>query len=246
MLGVNTVSKRFLIAAAAGAFLLVALSIGLDFYVGSSGARERLEETAQRETGLSVKIEGIHYNLWSGLRATGIAVAAGANGTAISLPSISAQMAFRPLFSGRVVLKRLVFNEPSLVLAQNGKGGWDVPLDKPATGQPKAPQKSVEPGGSKGFKPEFGIQELKLKNARLRFVDKKGRELGALEGVTAQVALETSGKADGNLAVQSATMRNGLTLEAFRASFLFDNTHLTLSPMAVSYTHLTLPTIYSV
>ena len=232
----NTVSKRFLIAViAACALLLGALCASLDFYVGSSAARERLETAAQRTLGLPVKIGAVHYNFWSGLRATGITADAGstpAGPSSLSLPSVSAQMAFWPLFSGRVVVRRLVFNEPSLILAQNPDGGWKLPLAKPADAPDKAPKKPSERGGPKGFKPEFSIRLLKVENARLRFVEKGGKNLCVLKGVTGKVALETPGKAAGHLAEQRTTLHNGLTLEAFRAPFTWEADRLTLSPLA--------------
>ena len=233
LLTVNTVSKRFfLVALAAGAFLLGALGGGLNYYVGSQGAREQLEARAQQELGLPVKIGGVHYNFWSGLRATGITVNEGANGTALSLPKVSGQMAFWPLFSGRVVVQNLVFTAPSLILVQNTDGEWKLPVARPAAGQPaKTPQKQAERRGSNGFKPEFSIRLVQVENARLRFVEKKGRDLAVLEGVSGRIAWETPGNAAGHIAVQQVTLSSGLTLEALSTPFTWDATRLALSPL---------------
>ena len=228
----NTVSKRFFLTVlAVGALLIGALSVGLDFYVSSQGVRKRLEEAAQRKMGLPVKIGGMHYSLWSGLRATGVTLAAGAPGaepSSLSLPSVSARMALWPLFSGRVVVKRLVFTGPSLVLAQNAEGRWQWPL-----GAIKSPPEHAKhpKHGSKGFKGEVGIRAVRIENARFFFVDKKGRNLGILEGVTVECLRTTLGKAEGNIAVERVTLRNGLTLEAFHSPFLFNDDSLSLSPM---------------
>jgi len=231
---VNKVSKRFLLATVlAWAFLAAAVCVGLDGYAGSRGVRERLESAAQRELGVPVKIGAVHYNFWRGLRATGITATVGATEaepSSLFLPSVSAKMAFWPFFSGRVVVKRLVFKEPSLVWVQNADGGWDLPLGKQPTELGKATPKQGE-RGPKGSKLEFKIQAVKIENARFRFVGREGKNIGVLEGVTVHCPLDTPGKVAGTVAVRSATLRKGLTLEAFTAPFTFNGSSLTFSPM---------------
>ena len=214
-----------------GALLICALSVGLNYYVGSRGALEQLEARAQGVLGLPVKIGGMHYNLWSGLKVNDITVRDEASGSSISLPMVSAQMAFGPLLSGRFVLRHLVVNELSLVLVQSADGGWQFPPSKPAKEFVKVPQKPEEHGASKGFKPEFSIQLVKLESARLRFVEKSGKDLAVLEGVTGRVALENPGKALGNIAVQKVILSNGVVIEAFRTPFTWEGNRLALSPM---------------
>jgi len=208
--------------------LLGALSVGLDFYVSSQRVHQRLEAAAQRKMGLPMKIGGVHYSLWSGLRATGITLAFGSPGaepSSLSLPSVSARMALWPLFSGRVVVKGLVFTEPSLVLAQRAEGGWQLPM-----GEVKSPAQHAK-HSSKGSKRQIEIQAARIENARLCFVDKKGKQLGVLEGVTVDCPSATPGKAAGNIAVEKVTLNNGLTLKAFHSPFTFNGRSLSLSPM---------------
>ena len=112
---------------------------------------------------------------------------------------------------------------------QNADGGWNLPLGK----QP-ADLKSTPKQGEhfpRGAKLEFKIQAVKMENARFRFVGKEGKNLGVLEGVTVRCPLDTPGKVAGTVAVRSATLRKGLTIEAFNAPFTFNGTTLTLSPM---------------
>jgi len=232
LLGVNTVSKRYFLAALAVCVsLIAAICFGLDCYLGRSGVREQLEAAAQRETGGAVKIGAIHYGFLSGLRATDIkvtTVADGAHPSSFSLPSIAARVAWRPLFSGRVVIKRLVIQKPSFVLVQNADGGWDLPLPQ----KPKEPiQRVPGPGESAPKGPEFPIQAVTMENARFGFVERDGRELGVLEGVTVQVVLEGPNKAAGSIVVHAAKLRSGLSIEAFRTPFEFQGTSLTLSPI---------------
>ncbi len=200
----------------------------MDFYVRSQRVRQRLEAAVQRKTGLPVKIGGVRYSLWSGLRAIDITLAVGSPGaepSTLSLPSISARMALWPLFSGRVEVRRLVFREPSVVLAQNAKGGWQFPPGE-VMNPPKHPKRS-----SKGAKRELAIQSARIENARLCFVDKKGRTLGVLEGVAVDCSLAPVGKAAGTIAVEKVTLRNGLTLEAFRTPFTCNGGSLAFSSL---------------
>ena len=228
----NKVSKRFLFLTIAACVLLVAaVRTGLDWYVSSSGVREQLEGAAQRQLGVPVKIGAMHYSLWNGFRATDITASVGSGGvepSAISLPSVSARVALWPLFSGQVVVKRLLFQEPSLVWAQNADGGWNLlPGKKP--GLPVLETKKQAQHRPKPLKPAFDIRAVNIENARFRFVEKNGKQPVILEGVTVHASLEGTTKAAGTVAICSATLRNGLTVDAFNTPFTFDGSSLNLT-----------------
>ena len=230
MLAVKEVSKRYLLAAALGwAFLATAVCVGVDWYAGSRGVRERLESRAGRELGVPVKIGAVHYDFWSGLRATGVtaSISSGGRESSVSVKSVSARMALWPLFSGRVVVKRLVFREPSLVWVQNADGGWNLPLGK----KPSGPKGTHKEPLAKGSKLEFKIQAVKIENARFRFLGKDGKEMGVLEDVRVYCPLDAPDKAAGTVAVGSARLRNGLNMDDFNARFLFNGSSLALAPM---------------
>ncbi|MCX6967396.1 MAG: hypothetical protein NTZ46_06365 [Verrucomicrobia bacterium] len=226
----NTVSKRFFLAASTACAFLAALCIGLDLYVGMDGVRERVETAIQRQTGGEVKIGGMHYALWSGFRATGIHMRAAASGepsSTLLLPSVSARVALRPLFVGRVVVQKLVIRSPSLVWVQNANGGWTFPWAKPESRRGPKVQRAA-----KGVKPEFKVQTVKLHDGQLQFVDKKGKTRADLHGITLQITPETAGKASGTALIQSITLSNGLVFEAFRTPFAWSESGLTLSPVS--------------
>lgn len=133
-------------------------------------------------------------------------------------------MALWPLFSGRIVVKRLVFHQPTFVWVQNADGTWSVPFGKKRSERPKS-------HGPKKEKTEFQIQTVKMDDAQFRFVGKDGKNVAVLEGVALRCPLDTPGKAAGSFAIRTAAFRDGLLVENFNSPFSFDGNSLALSPM---------------
>jgi len=223
----------------------------MDFYAGSSGVKQRLESALLRELHYPVKIGGLHYTLWSGLRATDITVAfpdaKGAGLDSLSVPSVSAKVAFVPLFSGRVIVEKLLFKEPSLVWMEGEIGGVTPPEAQPpivpeisvASAKPesvlksqvgKSPEPVSVPSKEKTQRVEldFRIQTAQIQNATFRILGRSGKEVCLLEGVDACSTIEAPNKAYGNLSVLKASFGERLILETFNAPFVFHDGALTL------------------
>jgi len=223
----------------------------MDFYAGSSGVKQRLESALLRELHYPVKIGGLHYTLWSGLRATDITVAfpdsKGAGLDSLSVPSVSAKVAFGPLFSGRVIVEKLLFKEPSLVWME-GEIGGAPPSEEQLTVAPEVSGAQAKPESVSelgvGKLPEavsvtvkkktqrveldFRIQTAQIQNATLRFLDRSGKEVCLLEGVDARSTIEAPNKASGNLSILKASFGERLILETFNAPFVFHDGALAL------------------
>ncbi|MEI8235190.1 MAG: AsmA-like C-terminal region-containing protein [Verrucomicrobiota bacterium] len=246
----HKLSKRFLLAASTA--LAAAVLAGLSLVAASIGGREQMETALRREWGVPVKISALHYNLWSGFRATGVSLELPPSGeggapSSLNIPSITASVGFWPLFSGHVIIRRLVFRDPSAVWVQGGGGDWSLRLKQEPLLPPvqpgvaagtgvaaeAAPSPTASPKPPKAKKPprpapernamEFQIQSIRVKNALLRFVDRRGRTVALVEGVTVHCPLELPNKAHGTLAVNRVTLRNGGSLEAFETPFLLEN-----------------------
>ena len=238
----NNVLKRFLLAAlAAGLVLAWLVDIGLNWYAGSGGVRAQAEQALSREWGAPVKIGSLQYGFWSGFRATGIRLEtegenAGSSRAAssLSIPAISAKIAWWPLFAGRVVVKRLVFKEPELVWVQGADGGWPLPLPAKPAASAKHPPKDGETSGEKPAhsKIEFQVRTVKLQKAAFRFMGQDGKPVATLDGVTVQCPLIDLANIAGPASVEKAALRDGLTLSAFAAAFTFAEGKLSVSPMS--------------
>lgn len=151
----------------------------MDFYAGSCGVKQRLETALQQELKFPVTITKLHFTLWGGLRATGVRIgvpgAAPTDLSSLSVPSVSAKIAFLPLLSRQIVIKKLLFDEPSLLLVE----GTDIhaPGSEGVSGTPetetaKVPEKKAEVSGpkkSKRLKVEFRIRVVEIRNATFRF-----------------------------------------------------------------------------
>lgn len=217
----NKLSKRILLVTATGTVLIALLFVALDIYVGSRRVRTRLESTLSKEFGAPVKVGGLHYSLWSGLRASGLTVAVtGTDGSAQStlvVPEASAHVAICALFSHCVVVKRLVIAEPTLVLGQNRDGSWNLPLGKREAMAGSLPQKSPQTG--KRSSTECRIRDVRMKNATLRFVDREGVTLGLLEGVNVKCPHGVLGDFEGSFSIGRATFHDGVSLDGVSSPF---------------------------
>lgn len=222
-------SKRYFIPASAGAGLLALILIALDLYAGSEAVRERVETQLSQELGAPVKLGGLHYSLWRGLRATDVTASTG--GTALALKSVSARFSIWPLFSRRLVVNRLVFQEPTLVCAQEQDGRWKLALPEKAP-KPKNPDPGpVKPASRKASKLEFSVQAVRVQDATLRFIGRKGDWLAVLEAMDVDCPHGVTGKVQGKLSIGKAMLRNGFALETLVVPFSWDGGKLAFSPI---------------
>ena len=258
-------SKRFLLIALAAGILPVALVlIGLDCYAGSRDVREMMEAALSKELGTPVKIGALHYWPWSGLRATDIQAAKSTTGSdaappsSVVIPSVSARIALRPLFSGQVLVKRLSFDSPSLTWVatesfwsdelaegvpetsrlvpgkpENGtvEQPRSVPLFKLHPRQVENPKESSKPERRKSIVLDFKIHAAQIENATFRFVDKRGSTIALLEGVTVHCPFDVPEKLEGSLVIDKVTFEDGMTLEGFATPFRWNGQSLDLSPI---------------
>jgi len=228
---------------AAGVLIVALVVVSIDLYVGSKGVRTWVETALSREVGLPVSVGALHYSLWGGLQVKDVDVTSGAMGTdggapsSIVVPKASARVAFWPLISGRVVVRKLLFQEPSLVWSQREDGGWNLPLEKrrdEGISSPPVPEAKVvekSPKLHKRSKLEFKVESVQIKNAALRFVDRAKGATCLLEGVTVHCPMLAKTNAEGTLAVRKATLPGGLIIEGFTAPFQFSGNSLALSPL---------------
>ncbi len=108
---------------------------------------------------MPVKLTGVHFSFWSGLKVMGLAVPNASAGPAASeadggrspapsaatapnfleAPKISARILWGPLLARRLVVRELVIESPTVVWAQTSKGKWRLPKEKDETKSGKTP-----------------------------------------------------------------------------------------------------------
>lgn len=246
----HTNSKRFLLAGVAA--VVVAGLVWAGAVAGSVGGKEQMEAALWRELGVPVKIGSLHFSLWSGFRANGVTLEIPAASeecapSSLSIPMITAKVAFWPLFSGRVVIRQLSLRDPSVVWVQAAEGQWalclkrktakserpgapgiaETPSSAEAAATPKpakSPKEAKAPRGEKEHKsPEFQIQSVRVKNALFRFVDHQGRTSALVEGGAVACRMKDPWSAEGKLSVSRVTLRDGASLEELEAPFRLEN-----------------------
>lgn len=213
--------------------VVATILLGLDLYVGSKNVRTRIEAALQRELKLPIQFGGVHYTLWGGLRATDAVVemgsaSEGANLT-LSIPTISAHLAWYPLLTGHVVVQRLLFKSPQLTWVEGSDGKWNLAFPKPA--EAKAPKPTAQgPKKKHGNRAlEFGIEAIRVENATARFIDRQGRPSVTFEGVN--IYLRDPEKPEGTIAIAKTSLREGLCVEDFAAPFAFKKSSIAVAPI---------------
>ena len=200
------------------------------------GGKEAMQDALLEQWGV-VKIDSLHCNPWGGLCAKGVTVeTVEMPDAALSLhiPRITANVRFLPLFTGRVVVRRLVFHEPSLIVAQ----GELTPLPQESLEEPQilqqeplepapSPEEAVIPGLDsppvlkQKRNAEFQVMSVRLQNGSFRLTDRQGQTAVLVEGVTLDCKdLETL---CGTLRIDRVTWQNGAKLEALEAPFHQEN-----------------------
>lgn len=233
LLVVHKFSKRFFVPAVG--LVLVAILVALDLYAGSKNVKTRMETALERELNMPVQFGAVHYTLWGGLRATDASIEVGtqtegAAASTLTIPSVSAHLAWYPLFSGRLVVQKLIFKTPQLTWVQGADGRWNLPAPKPPQAKPAAPR-PPEPKEKRAARKrlEFGIEAVKVENARLQFIDRQGRPTATFEGVNLYMC--DPEKPEGTLAIEKTSLREGLTVERFAAPFELRKKHIAISPI---------------
>lgn len=230
----HTFSKRFLLTA--GVLVITAILFAINLYVGSQGVREKLETALQRELKLPIHIGGLRYTLWGGLTATEATCEfdplgnAGGTPSSITIPAVSARMAWLPLLSGRVVIEKLSFRQPMLEWVQGSDGTWNFSSEKPSAREEKKSEKSAKTEKKKErSKLEFGIEAVRIENAILRFIDRQGRTSVLLEGVN--IYCRDPERPEGAVAIRKTILREGLVVESFAAPFSLNEGRVALAPV---------------
>ena len=162
---------------------LIVVCLGAVFYILSTldfnQFKPEIEKAVLETTGRKLVLAGdveLKLGLSPALVVENVSFANAAWGSRPDLASIQrleVQVAFIPLFSGSVQLKRFILLEPDILIETNQDGlsnlAFETGTEKP---QPEAEKKAPEPGSEKSAAmPSIEIDELVLKNARLTYRD---------------------------------------------------------------------------
>jgi hypothetical protein len=125
------VLRRLLLSFTILVGLLVALIASLPYLVSFDAVRTRLVAAAESALHRRIEARAIRLQIFSGLGAGAENVVV-RNGpgwetpTLLTADRVSAKLAFWPLLSGRIEIRRLVLEGVALTLERDGRGAWNV------------------------------------------------------------------------------------------------------------------------
>ena len=143
----HSIAKPILIIAGIIFVLCATVILCLNIYLQSAGVQLKLRQAVYRATGFEPVISQTYYTPWSGLTVSGIKIPQADNvkKPLLAMRSVKCRMSLVALLQGRVLIKDITFEQPSLLVVQGQSGVWpgrsalpfqDLEKKPPVTRQP--------------------------------------------------------------------------------------------------------------
>jgi len=123
---VHSIAKPILIIAGIIFILCATVILCLNIYLQSAGVQLKLRQAVYRATGFEPVISQTYYTPWSGLTVSGIKIpqADNAKKPLLAMRSVKCRMSLAALLQGRLLIKDITFEQPSLLVVQGQSGLW--------------------------------------------------------------------------------------------------------------------------
>ena len=130
---------------------------GVPFLLGTSWAKDQIQESMAKETGRDVEIGGVKFSWFSGLQVFDVTVQQlqpgnAAEGPLFKLASLNLEVGIGDVLKKKINVKDFTVDEPRIVVVREADGTWNFGdlLDRPSEDDPTGS------GGGKGKKPPAG------------------------------------------------------------------------------------------
>jgi uncharacterized protein involved in outer membrane biogenesis len=123
---VHSIAKPILIIAGIIFVLCATAVLCLNIYLQSAGVQLKLRQAVYRATGFEPVISQTYYTPWSGLAVSGIRIPQTNNAKKplLAVRSLKCRLSITALLQGRVLIKDITFEQPSLLVVQGQSGVW--------------------------------------------------------------------------------------------------------------------------
>ena len=122
----HSIAKPILIIAGIIFVLCATAVLCLNIYLQSAGVQLKLRQAVYRATGFEPVISQTYYTPWSGLAVSGIRIPQTDNAKKplLAVRSLKCRLSITALLQGRVLIKDITFEQPSLLVVQGQSGVW--------------------------------------------------------------------------------------------------------------------------
>ena len=122
----RSIAKPILIISGIIFVLCATAVLCLNIYLQSAGVQLKLRQAVSRSTGFEPVISKTYYTPWSGLTLSGIKIpqADNAKKPLLAVRSMKCRVSLTALLQGRILIKDVTFEQPSLLVVQGQNGVW--------------------------------------------------------------------------------------------------------------------------
>ncbi len=122
----RSIAKPILIISGIIFVLCATVVLCLNIYLQSEGVQLKLRQAVSRSTGFDPVISQTYFTPWSGLTLSGIKIpqADNAKKPLLAVRSIKCRMSLPALLQGRIFIKDVTFEQPSLLVVEGQSGVW--------------------------------------------------------------------------------------------------------------------------
>jgi hypothetical protein len=144
---VRSIAKPIFVGAGLFFALCAAAVLCLNIYLQSNGVQLKLRQAASRITGFEPVISQTYYTPWSGLTVSGIKIPQADNSKKplLAMRSVKCRVSLTALLQGRILIKDVTFEQPSLLIVQGQSGVWPIGSALPFQDLDKKPAGSRQP-----------------------------------------------------------------------------------------------------
>ncbi|GAB4164543.1 MAG: hypothetical protein Fur0032_00570 [Terrimicrobiaceae bacterium] len=221
------IAKKILIACGGAAALVAVVLLAVNLYLQSDGVQSRIRDAASKALGAPVEVAKSHFTPWGGFVVGGISIPdpAHPDDELLSAKALRFRFAFLPLLTGRLVINEVRLEEPLLIARQSEDKHWavlvppppsrDIPVTLPADGVAAGPAK-----GGKSF--QVTVRSIRVKDAKILFIDRLGRTLLRVEGAEASAKLGDDQTTTGFFKLPTVTIMYSLKPRGLRGTFTWN------------------------
>ena len=247
------VSKAILIALGIILVAVAAAVLGVNLYIQSSGTQARIQRGLGRALHTPVKIAGLSFMPWTGLRLTGITGQDATGDNILQISKVSARIPLWKLVSRPLVVKELSVDGAKITWNETPEGKWRLPLQTPEAGietpnepptaaqeatpgqtpppSPPKPPAAVEPvpppqAAAKPF--PVNINRFVLRGASFDFRDKNRKSIVMAEGINLLSTYPTVEAVNGSAFVYQISVQNLFFIRGYQTEFSYSPEDLSL------------------
>ncbi|MEO6847978.1 MAG: AsmA-like C-terminal region-containing protein [Chthoniobacterales bacterium] len=253
----------FILAGIAGLFL--AVLIGVNLWLQSTGIQSRLQEKVEETMGISIHVGSTYYTPWGGVQLSGLAIPdQSTKQSFLEAQGFGVHFDLIPLFQRRFVISRISLNKPVLIWHQSKDGKWRLPsfaaksaVSSPSEHSTSTPPRPISPEGqpttvqNTATPPDTAIAEppvnlskflVEVRQVRIEhgdgtFIDSSGKNLAAFKDLSIETEIRPNGDLVGSIQIGDINFGDKVHLRHLYARFTKQNNILASNDIEAHLAH---------